>query len=123
LTVETPARFGKCSEALAVDYLGRCGYRIIERNYRTTLGEIDIIARDGDTIAFVEVKARRSRRYGPAKGALTAAKRRTISRVALLYLKATRQNNARARFDVVAIDVSARGPAIELIKNAFPLSA
>ena len=119
--MKTPSRFGRSSEALAADFLGRCGYRVIERNYRTALGEIDIIARDGDTIAFVEVKARRSRRYGPAKGALTAAKRRTISRVALLYLKATRQSGARARFDVVAIDASPRGPEIELIKNAFPL--
>ena len=121
--MKTPARFGKSSERLAADFLHRLGYRIIERNYRTALGEIDIIARDGDTIVFVEVKARRSRRYGPAKGALTAAKRRTISRVALLYLKTTCQSGARARFDVVAIDTAPPGPEIELIKNAFPLAA
>jgi len=119
--MKTPSGFGRSSEALAADYLGRRGYRIIARNYRTNLGEIDIIARDGDTIAFVEVKARRSRRYGPAKGALTAAKRRTICRVAQLYLKATGQSGTRARFDVVAIDAAPCGPEIELIKNAFPL--
>ncbi len=119
--MKTPSRFGRSSEALAAAYLRGRGYRIVERNYRTSLGEIDIIARDGDTIAFVEVKARRSRRYGPAKGALTATKRRTICRVAQLYLKATGQSGVRARFDVVAIDAAAREARIELIQNAFPL--
>lgn len=120
--MKAPRRFGESSESLAVEFLSSRGYRIIERNYRTALGEIDIIARDGDTLAFVEVKARRSRRFGPAKGALTAAKRRTISKVALLYLKSTRQSGVRARFDVVAIDAASRGAEIELIKNAFPLA-
>lgn len=120
--MKPPWQFGKSGESLAAVFLRNQGYRIIERNYRTALGEIDIVARDGDTLVFVEVKARRSRRYGPAKGALTAAKRRVISKVAQLYLKTTRQSSVRARFDVVAIDAAARGPEIELIKNAFPLA-
>jgi len=114
--------FGHRAEDLAARFLRRRGYRILERNYRNPLGEIDIIARDGKTLVFVEVKARRSSRFGGAKAAVGARKQRQIARVALWYLKATDQLGARARFDVVAID----GPGletdgIEIIANAFSL--
>jgi putative endonuclease len=114
-------QFGTDSESMAVNYLKENGYQIIERNYRTKIGEIDIIAKDGDTIVFVEVKARKSRAYNP-KEAVTNSKKRKISMVALYYLKSTRQINVRARFDVVAIDSAKNSGAVELIKNAFELA-
>ena len=112
-------QFGRKSEALAVKYLKKNKYKILTQNYRTKLGEIDIIAKDKDTLAFVEVKARKSKDYGHPKGAVTPRKQRTIAMVALHYLKATHQSDAKARFDVVAISFAESGPEIEIIKNAF----
>ena len=115
-------KFGSRSENLAVWYLKQNGYKIIEQNYRNQLGEIDIIAREKKTIVFVEVKSRRSIRYGSPKWAVTPKKQRKISMVALYYLKATGQTNARARFDVVAITSNLDEPRIEIVKNAFELA-
>ena len=115
-------RYGRKGEQIAVRHLEKYGYQILEKNYRTRLGEIDIIARDQDVIVFVEVKARQSASYGDPKGAVTAHKQRKISMVALQYLKSTRQVEARARFDVVAVHPSGAGHRIEVVKNAFDLS-
>ena len=115
-------QFGKYSERLAVEYLKLKGYRIVETNYRSSQGEIDIIARDKDTLVFVEVKARHSRRFGSAKGAVTPAKQRKISMAALEYLKKNGRTDVRARFDVVAIDTAAGTTDIEVVKNAFALA-
>ena len=115
-------QFGRRSEHLAAQYLKLKGYRILETNYRSPVGEIDIIAREKATIVFVEVKARSSRRFGSPKGAVTPAKQRKISMAALDYLRRTGQTEASARFDVVAIDTAAGLPAIEVVKNAFPLA-
>lgn len=114
-------QFGADSESMAVTFLKENGYKIIERNYRTKIGEIDIIAKDGDTIVFIEVKARKTRAYNP-KEAVTSSKKRKISMVALYYLKSTRQINKRARFDAVAIDSAKKSGAVEIIKNAFELA-
>lgn len=117
-------RFGKKSEADAAKYLKRQGYKILEENYRNRLGEIDLIAKDGETIVFVEVKARKSKTYGHPKWAITPKKQRKISMVALSYLKATRQHNAKARFDVVTVTwrLEAQTSEIDVIKNAFDLA-
>ena len=115
-------QFGKKSENLAVWYLKKIGYKIIEQNYRTPLGEIDIIAKEKKTIVFVEVKSRRSIRYGNPKWAVTPKKQRKISMVALQYLKSIRQTDAKARFDVVAITSNRDEPRIEIVKNAFELA-
>ena len=115
-------KFGKESESVAVRYLKRNGYKILEQNYRNKIGEIDIIAKDKKTLVFVEVKATRTDSFGNPKWAVTPKKQRKISMVALYYLKATKQNNAKARFDVVAIISSIDNPRIELIKNAFELA-
>jgi putative endonuclease len=115
-------KFGEKSENLAVWYLKQNGYKIIEQNYRNRMGEIDIIARDKKTIVFVEVKSRRSIRYGSPKQAVTPKKQRTISMVALSYLKTTKQTDAKARFDVVAITSNRDEPQIEIVKNAFDLA-
>ena len=114
--------FGQDSETLAARFLKKQRYKILETNYRTRQGEIDIIARDGDTIAFVEVKARNSDQFGNPKGAVTFQKQRKISMAALQYLKATEQSDVKARFDVVSICSRTNPPAIEIIKNAFELA-
>ena len=115
-------QFGKNSEDLAAWYLKKNGYKILEQNYRTRLGEIDIIAKDKKTIVFVEVKSRRSIRYGSPKWSVTHQKQRKISMVALQYLKKTQQTDAAARFDVVAIITNRDEPQIEVVKNAFELA-
>ncbi|MGD9279831.1 MAG: YraN family protein, partial [Desulfobacterales bacterium] len=78
-------KFGEQGEALAARRLKKAGYKIIETNYRTRLGEIDIIAKDKDTIVFVEVKSRRSVYFGNPKQAVTLQKQKKISLVALYY--------------------------------------
>jgi putative endonuclease len=112
-------KFGEKSESIAVSYLKKQGYKILEQNYRTKLGEIDIIAREKGTIAFIEVKARKSKNFGNPKWAVTPKKQRKISMVALQYLKTTMQSNVKARFDVVSIISSQDNPSIEIVKNAF----
>ena len=99
--------------------LAREGYRILERNYRVKGGEIDIIAREGDTLAFVEVKARRSDRFGAPGEAVNFAKQKKICRVAQCYLKAKGVESLNARFDVVSIRYRKTGPEVEIIRNAF----
>jgi len=115
-------QFGKESEFQAVRYLKKNGYKILEQNYRTKLGEIDIIAKDKGTITFIEVKSRRSGNYGNPKWAVTPKKQRKISMVALYYLKTTNQSGEKARFDVVTLTSNYDNPRIEIIKNAFELA-
>ena len=115
-------RFGKTSESIAVRHLKRNGYRILEQNYRNKIGEIDIIAQDGDTLVFVEVKARRTNKFGNPKWAVTPTKQRKISMVALAYLKTFNKGDAKARFDVVSIQTGGETPQIEIVKNAFELA-
>jgi len=115
-------KFGEKGETLAAKYLKKRGYKIIEQNYRTPLGEIDIIAKEKNTIVFVEVKSRRSIRFGSPKWAVTPKKQRKISMVALHYLKTTKQTTDKARFDVVSILSNKDDPQIDIIKNAFDLA-
>ncbi len=113
---------GQSGESLAVKALRQNGYRIVQENYRSKLGEIDVIAQDGGVLAFVEVKARRTDHYGSPKEAVTPRKQRKISMVALNYLKETGQSGKKARFDVVAIRLLPGKPDVEIIKNAFDLA-
>ena len=113
---------GILGEKLAAGFLREKGYIICAANYRCAEGEVDIVARQGETLVFVEVKARSSNRFGNAKGAVTPTKQRKISMAALDYLKRSGQTEARARFDVVAIDTAAGKTAIEVVKNAFSLA-
>lgn len=115
-------QFGKESESSAVRHLKKNGYKILEQNYRNPLGEIDIIAKEKGVLVFVEVKARKTPFYGSPKRAVTLKKQRKISMVALYYLKATKQTQAKARFDVVALSLAKDNPRIEIIKNAFELA-
>lgn len=115
-------KIGEKGEFIAERHLKKKGYKILERNYRTKLGEIDIIAKEKKTIVFVEVKTRRSWQFGNPKGSVTPAKQRKISMVALQYLKTIDRSNTKARFDVVAITATRDTPQIEIIKNAFELA-
>ena len=115
-------RFGRHSEELAAAHLQRSGYQILERNYRTRVGEIDIIAKHRGTLVFVEVKARRSDRYGDPKWAVTPTKQRKLSMAALTYLKAHGAMQRSARFDVVTVQAEGGHTTIELIPNAFELA-
>ena len=110
---------GISGENLACAELQRRGYAILERRYRTRLGEIDIIARDGATLVFVEVKARLTDDFGGAAAAVTAWKQRRIARMAMDYLSRRTPGDCACRFDVVAIDVEAAGSRIIVYPNAF----
>lgn len=113
--------FGGKGEAYAAKYLKKNGYKIIEKNFRNKIGEIDIIAMDRGVIVFIEVKARKSRAFGSPKDALTVCKQKKISKVALSWLKARNKIGARARFDVVSIISNKSKQEVEIIKNAFEL--
>jgi putative endonuclease len=115
-------KIGKRGESAAVRFLKKSGYKILEQNYRTRLGEIDIIARDRQTIVFIEVKTRRSLGYGSPKMAITPKKQRNISMTALYYLKINDQSHADARFDVVTVLTEGGHADIDIIKNAFELA-
>lgn len=117
--MDTRQALGLSGENLACDELQRRGYAIVERRYRTRFGEIDIIARDGATLVFVEVKARLTGDFGGAAAAITAWKQRRVARMALDYLSRHGLHDCPCRFDVVAIDVDAAGPRVVVYPNAF----
>ena len=108
---------GKLGEEQAVARLKKEGYRVLVRNYRNTFGEIDIIAQDGKTLCFVEVRTRTKDWHGHPFESISAVKQRKIIRAARAYLA---REDTDARFDVVAvIPDEAGGFRVELIKNAF----
>jgi putative endonuclease len=110
---------GDEGEFLAVRHLKRLGYRIITRNYRCPLGEIDIVARHRGVVVFVEVKSRGAGDPVSPKLAITPAKQRKLSQVAWYYLQKQNLTEASARFDVVAIRGMPDSPEFEVIENAF----
>ncbi len=110
---------GQEGEALAASYLKERGMRIVDRNVRCALGEIDLVGLDGDTIVFVEVRTRSSLVKGSAKESITAGKQRRLVRLAQWYLKAKRWENRSARFDVVAVTWIGETPELDWIPNAF----
>jgi putative endonuclease len=112
---------GRRGEDAATQLLKRLGYRILARGLDSRLGELDIIAVEGRTIVFVEVKTRSSTDAGHPADAIDATKQRRMTQAALAYLKSHRLLQHAARFDVVAITwpESARRPTIEHYKNAF----
>jgi len=98
----------------------RRGYAIIARRYRTKAGEIDVVARDGETTVFVEVKARVGDEFGGGAEAVTRWKQRRLTLMALDYLARHRLEDTPCRFDVVTVDVPAgQPPRIEIYTNAF----
>lgn len=111
---------GKRGESLARAELERRGYEIVATGFRTRYGEIDIIARDAETLVFVEVRARRGSDCGTAAESVTRQKQWKVSRAAAAYLAANGGADRPCRFDVVAIDYDLDGrPAITVYPNAF----
>jgi putative endonuclease len=107
---------GKEAENAAAAYLEGRGLKIVARNYHCRFGEIDLVMRDGQTIVFVEVRARRSAAYGGAAASITAAKREKIIAAARHYL-AGRWSLPACRFDAVLIEGDP--PRIEWVRDAF----
>jgi len=95
--------------------LKKAGYTIIEKNFRTRFGEIDIIAEEKDCLVFVEVKKRNTPNFGNPFNAIDARKRQHLIKSALFYMKIHDSFNRKVRFDVVGID----GTEVRIIKNAF----
>ncbi|MCL6621726.1 MAG: YraN family protein [Syntrophobacterales bacterium] len=110
---------GGRGEELAAEFLRRRGYHLLARNYRTPWGEVDLIARHRGWLVFIEVKARRSDRFGLPQEAVHPAKQEKLRAAAEHYLQAQGLTETPVRFDVVAIRLTATGPLIELIEDAF----
>jgi putative endonuclease len=110
---------GTIGENLAVDYLEKKGYCILQRNYRFEHGEIDIVAEDGNVLVFVEVKARRSKAFGEPEDAVTPRKREKIRSTANGYLFEKNIDDKECRFDVVAIDYKDNKTEIRHLEDAF----
>jgi putative endonuclease len=112
-------QLGDAGEALAAAALKKQGYKILERNYTTPLGEIDLIARHQGALVFIEVKTRRSNKFAEPRDAVNPAKQARLQRLADYYLQRKRLGEVEMRFDVVGIIISEDGPKIEIIQDAF----
>jgi putative endonuclease len=115
---------GREGEEKAVLYLKNNGYRIIERNFKNKLGEIDVIARQKDVICFVEVRSRQGGlSHGDTLESVGPLKQMRLSRLAVSFLKTRDLWGQKARFDVVSVSLSESLDSIVLIKDAFPVAA
>lgn len=112
---------GLLSEKKAREFLKAQGYKILRSNYKTKLGEVDIVAKDKDTFCFIEVKSRSSDRFGLGLEAVSGLKQKQISKAALSFLKENNLLDKKARFDVVSLDYSGSEEKITLVKDAFEL--
>ena len=116
-------RLGERAERMALHLLERRGYVIEARNVRFPVGEIDLVAREGQTLCFVEVRSASSLQWAGAVASITTEKQRRLLRAARWYLARLRTVPPEIRFDVVAVDWSHRdGPALELVRGAFDAS-
>lgn len=111
---------GKAGEDRAAQFLSKRGYKILERNYRTRNGEIDLVALHEGTVVFVEVKTRTSDAYGAPELAVTPRKQQRMIKAALGYIKYRKLHQVPCRFDVVAIS-DATENKIDVIQNAFEM--
>jgi putative endonuclease len=119
--VQSPYRqnLGKQAEDLACRELVSKGYQILQRRFRTQFGEIDIVARDGETLVFVEVRARSGEDYGSAEDSITSRKIWKMTRMAQAYLMVQDLDDVDCRFDVVTVDWSGPEPVLTLYRSAF----
>ena len=111
----TTVERGHEGEERALVYLKKQGYTLLERNFRSRFGEIDIIASEGGYTVFVEVKLRNVSSFGTSLESISAEKRRRLIKTAHFYLKQKKAYDKKVRFDVLGID----GPDVKLVKNAF----
>jgi putative endonuclease len=122
--VNARQQFGRAAEAAAAAYLARKGWVLLGRNVRVGRGELDLIARRGPVLAFVEVKARRSAACGSPEDAVDRRKRRQIARLAELWLAArpwALRGVSDVRFDVIAVDATTHPPEVRHLPGAFTL--
>src|SRR5258708_7380155 len=117
--LRTELPLGRRGERAAEKYLKRNGYRIVARNFRASGAEIDLVAIDGETLVFVEVKTRRSRATGAPEEAVDARKQLRMRRAAEAFSIKYRAGDKEMRFDIVAVDAVGKRLAIELLRNAF----
>lgn len=118
--IRKPSTFGKQAEDEACRYLKRNGYHILNRNYTSRFGEIDIIARKIDTISFIEVKARTNTDFGPPSIFVTPQKQTKIKKTALFFITGVKLNNPNYRFDVISMVRNGKGSfEIEFLEGAF----
>ena len=109
---------GQACEDIACDYLKKAGLKLIDKNFFSRHGEIDLIMRHQDSVVFVEVRYRKNQSHGGAKESITAAKQNKIRKTALYYMQ-TKGRELNARFDVIAMGGENKNLNIEWIKNAF----
>ena len=114
---------GKKGEEIAVNYLKKHGYKIIEKNYRSRLGEIDIVSFHKDTTVFIEVKTRGDVSFGLPQESVDERKQQRIARVALNYIRHKGLAEGKFRFDVIGIDFSSGKPELTLVQDAFQLNS
>lgn len=120
MATDTAPAIGQRTEALALRYLGDQGLQLLERNFRCRRGEIDLVMEDGSCIVFVEVRYRRSTRFGTPAETIGPKKRRRLLIAARVYLQSHPETRRRpARFDVIAIAPGKSGLEITWIKNAI----
>ena len=111
---------GTVGEELAIKFLQEKGFSIVQKNFHYgKIGEIDIVAKDKDTLVFVEVKARSSFKYGTGLDAITPSKQRQMVTVTKGYIQINKIVNVPLRFDVISIDMSAKPPKFVHIENAI----
>jgi putative endonuclease len=116
--------FGRSAEQLAAQWLQKKGYRILERNFRVGGGELDLIAKDQDTLVFIEVKGRRTKQFGGAPYAIDDRKKRQIIKLASLYLSQHGLINQLCRFDVILIiGTDQNSPTVTHLEQAFEVSS
>ncbi|MEC9488845.1 MAG: YraN family protein [Halanaerobium sp.] len=115
-----PHELGQWGEEQAENYIKEQGYLLLERNYSNHMGEIDLIARDGEILVFIEVKTRSSSSFGSPLEAVGLSKQRQIYRLAQAYLQSRRLPETKCRFDVIGIELQ-DGSGVEIIhiKGAF----
>jgi putative endonuclease len=116
---ENRKQLGKQGETGAIRVLKKKGFKILEANYRTKMAEIDIIAKDHDTIRFIEVKTRSNNRKGLPREAVTRTKQNKIIQAALIYLKKNNLSENKVRFDVMEVQQKNGKFSFNFIKNAF----
>jgi putative endonuclease len=102
-------KVGKQAEEFAADYLQERGFRIIDRNWRCRWGELDLIAREGEQMVFIEVKARSTHDFGSPEESLTRSKKGRLLKTAWQYLETVGKLDSEWRFDLIAIDLNAEG--------------
>lgn len=110
---------GSFGEERAVNFLTRIGFSILRKNYRTPSGEIDIIAQDGDTIVFVEVKTRRSLTFGRPEESVDECKRQQIKKVAQQFISQYQLFHFNCRFDIITIYDEGKSVDLKYMRSAF----